>query len=79
VTAFDTVANESDNSNQAYASLRRKGDLTGGGYVDLEDFSIFVLNWQTIECGYCGGADLNGDGHVSLEDLLMLAENWLEP
>lgn len=77
VTAVDSSSNESGYSNQAYANLRRKGDLTGGGTVDLFDLALFATNWLDTDCGYCNGADLSGDEKVNLDDMLVLAEYWL--
>jgi len=52
-------------------------DLDADGDVDFSDYGRFAEHWQSIGCGYCGGADFTGDGSVDANDLGKLAGEWL--
>lgn len=51
-------------------------DITGDGFVDLNDFAILVMNFGSeTEFGRSAG-DLNGDGVVDLADFALLAGDF---
>jgi hypothetical protein len=58
------------------------GDLTGDGWVNLLDYSLFTAHWLQTGCNssnsFCGGADINQDGRVDLRDLSQLVAHWLQ-
>jgi hypothetical protein len=57
-------------------------DLNSDGKVDLIDFAIFSLQWDTSGCddpSWCHGADLNRDGIVDNDDLVLFIDYWLWP
>lgn len=47
-------------------------DINGDGKVNLVDFSIFLLSWNTSDAR----ADFNGDGSVNLADFSIMLFNW---
>ncbi len=47
-------------------------DLNGDGKVNLVDFSIFLLKWQSDDIQ----SDFNGDGAVNLGDFSIMLFNW---
>lgn len=47
-------------------------DLNGDGKVNLVDFSIFLLKWQSDDIQ----SDFNGDGTVNLGDFSIMLFNW---
>ncbi len=49
-----------------------KPDMNDDGKVNLVDFSIFLLSWQTTEAS----ADYNCDGRVNLADFSIMLFNW---
>lgn len=49
-----------------------KPDMNDDGKVNLVDFSIFLLSWQTTEAS----ADYNCDGQVNLADFSIMLFNW---
>lgn len=49
-----------------------KGDLNGDGKVNLVDFSIFLLSWNTSN----EASDFSGDGTVNLADFSIMLFNW---
>ena len=57
-------------------ALRRVGDITGDGLVDLNDFFALAEGFgkRAGAQGFDRQADLNGDGRVDLEDLFLLQE-----
>jgi len=54
------------------ASSGVTGDINGDGKVNLVDFSIFLLNWNTSN----EESDFNDDGTVNLADFSILLFNW---
>lgn len=53
------------------------GDLTGDGFVGIEDLSIVLGNWnQTVPVGDQSQGDSSGDGFVGIEDLNAVLGNW---
>jgi hypothetical protein len=46
--------------------------MNGDGKVNLVDFSIFLLSWQTTDAK----ADFNCDGQVNLGDFSIMLFNW---
>ncbi len=75
----DSLNNTGTVSSGANATTYVEGDLTGNGFVNLQDFALFAMNWQVTDCGNCNGADLTGDGEANFADLLIMVENWLVP
>ncbi len=47
-------------------------DINGDGKVNLVDFSIFLLKWQSDDIQ----SDFNGDGTVNLGDFSIMLFNW---
>jgi hypothetical protein len=47
-------------------------DLNGDGNVNLVDFSIFLLAWNTHDAR----SDFNGDGIVNLADFSIMLFAW---
>jgi cysteine-rich repeat protein len=47
-------------------------DINGDGRVNLTDFSIFLLSWNTDDAR----SDFNGDGTVNLADFSIMLFNW---
>ena len=66
------------------AAAANKGDLTGDGYVDIDDVNVMAEDWLTdrpatdiapiIGDGSVGISD--GDGIVDMKDFAVLSENW---
>ena len=50
-------------------------DLNHDGFVNLEDYSFWVMNWMKEELLLA--ADLDRNGKVNLPDALMFLDNWL--
>lgn len=64
-------------------SAADKGDLTGDGFVDMDDMSVLAGDWLTdsivsdiapIDSNSVCMAD--GDGVVDMKDFALLSENW---
>jgi hypothetical protein len=59
------------------------GDLTGDGFVGIEDLNTVLGNWnQNVASGNLAQGDASGDGFVGIEDLNTVLGNWnatLEP
>lgn len=57
------------------------GDINKDGIVDMQDYSLLMMQWYNTECGseneYCYGADIDVDGDVDIDDLMVIAMNWL--
>jgi hypothetical protein len=58
------------------AALFNVHDITGDGYVDVNDLLALFEAWGA--CPDCP-ADVNGDGVVDAQDLLELIANWSPP
>ncbi|NLH16495.1 MAG: hypothetical protein GX455_07950 [Phycisphaerae bacterium] len=54
-----------------------RADLTGDGWVDLEDLAVISSQWLRSQCFACNGADLTGDGSVSLSDVIDWIPDWM--
>jgi hypothetical protein len=57
------------------------GDLNNDCSVDMNDLSLFVVQWLNSDCTttlWCAGSDMNNDGHVDFLDYAMLAGHWLQ-
>lgn len=53
------------------------GDLTGDGFVGIEDLGIVLGNWNaTVAHGVFTLGDPTGDGFVGIEDLNVILGNW---
>ena len=56
-------------------------DLTGDGYVDFEDLTVLLANWNTD--GKWADGDLSGTfdtaGIINFQDLTVLLSDWTEP
>ena len=53
------------------------GDLTGDGFVGIEDLNIVLSVWnQNVTPGSLLGGDPSGDGYVGIEDLNEVLGNW---
>ena len=53
------------------------GDVTGDGYVGLEDLNIILAGWnQQVAAADPVYGDITGDGYVGLEDLNRVLGNW---
>ncbi len=53
------------------------GDLTGDGFVGIEDLNIILGAWnQTVPAGVLLQGDPSGDGFVGIEDLNFVLGNW---
>ena len=57
------------------------GDINKDGVVDMQDYSLLMMQWKSSDCGpeneYCYGADIDVDGDVDIDDLMVIAMNWL--
>ncbi len=62
------------NFNLTVFSRQEGADLSGDGFVSIEDFSIFASDWTAT-----GNlpADFSRNNHVDTNDLITLAEFWL--
>lgn len=56
-----------------------EGNASLDGMIDLDDFAILSMSWQTHEsqAEYDVRADFDRNGLVNVTDLYLLAENWL--
>lgn len=53
------------------------GDLTGDGFVGIEDLNIVLSGWdQTVPPWDLTSGDATGDGFVGIEDLNLVLGNW---
>ncbi len=53
------------------------GDLTGDGFVGLDDLDIVLNNWSSsVTPGDLSKGDLDGDGFIGLGDLDIVLNNW---
>lgn len=52
----------------------KKGDLTGDGYVDIEDYNLVVNNFS--KATFDPRADGTGDGFVDIEDYNLVVNNF---
>lgn len=55
-------------------------DSNGDGFVNLEDFARFAVQWQVDTCAadaWCDGQDFDQSGTVDFDDLEYLILNWL--
>lgn len=64
-----------------YQGIRIPGDLDGDHTVNLNDFALFVNQWQTTtpctpDNNWCHWADIDHNCLVTLADLEQLAANW---
>jgi hypothetical protein len=61
-----------------YAVPGMLGDISGDGYVDVDDLLVLAGHWGSSlgGPGFDLACDLNGDGVVNVVDLLILAEDW---
>jgi beta-glucosidase len=60
--------------------LANQGDLSGDGYVNQIDLSLFAEQWLANNCTFndwCEGADINHSGNVDFNDFASFAKNWL--
>lgn len=58
-----------------------RGDFSGNGLVDMEDFSMVAMAWLTNGCSepyWCKGTDLNWSRQVDILDLTVFMERWLQ-
>ena len=54
-----------------------KGDINGDGYVDYNDFLIFLANYGKQGAGIADtAADINGDSYVDYNDFLVFLSNY---
>lgn len=75
VTAVDTNANESGNSNEVFGGLY--GDFTGNNTVSLNDLSVFLSYWLASGSSETAGVDLDENQLVNFSEFSVLAGNWL--
>ncbi len=54
-----------------------RADLTGDGWVGLEDLSVISSRWLRTGCFACNGADITGDGTVNLLDIIEWIPYWM--
>ncbi len=58
------------------------GDITGDGYIDLDDLGMLAYYWLRSDCNinndYCLGADTQPDSKVNLLDLASISAAWLQ-
>lgn len=55
------------------------GDLTGDGFVGVEDLDVLLANWgRTTYAGSWRDGDADGDGIVGTGDLQTLLDHWSE-
>ena len=58
------------------------GDITGDGFVDINDLTMLAFYWLEMDCNaendYCFGADIQEDSVVNIIDLSSVASTWLE-
>jgi len=54
------------------------GDCNNSGFVDLDDFMIFVASWfqGAGDPDYDPRADFNGSGFVDLDDFMIFVAHW---
>jgi Big-like domain-containing protein/pre-peptidase len=53
------------------------GDLTGDGFVGIEDMNVVLGNWnRSVPVGSLAQGDASGDGFVGIEDLNAVQRNW---
>ena len=80
VTAVDTSSNESDYSDEQFATpidLAFYGDTNGDKQIDLIDLPDFVAVWLASDCLTTSGWDLNGDCVVNYEEFSWFAGLWV--
>jgi len=54
-----------------------KGDITGDGFVGIEDLDFILANWgQTVLITSLRDGDISGDGVVGRDDLDVVLANW---
>jgi len=56
-----------------------EGDITGDGFVGLDDLDVILANWnQNVPVGDHGSGDIAGigDGYIGLSDLDVVLGNW---
>lgn len=53
-----------------------RGDLTGDGYVGLDDLDLILNNWNQLVPPADPLADVNGDAYIGLDDLDVVLGHW---
>lgn len=79
VTAVDRSANESDFSDEVFATpidLNHYGDTNGDLYVDITDLPDFLAVWLESDCLTTSGWDINDDCVVNYDEFGLLASLW---
>jgi hypothetical protein len=51
-------------------------ELTGDGFVGIDDLLALTDYWLLFGCGDCDGRDMTGEGNVDLSDLSYMAQRW---
>ncbi|MHC5143339.1 MAG: hypothetical protein ACYSOY_07080, partial [Planctomycetota bacterium] len=52
------------------------GDLYPDCKIDIQDLSLFAVQWLDISCSGPSCADLTGGDGVNITDFSVLANNW---
>jgi len=76
VRQINNVSDASDYSLEKTFSLIKsyipKADLNNDGKVDIQDWSIFMVRYQSADTNIRSTIDINGDGVVDTSDLVLL-------
>lgn len=80
VTAIDTSSNESEDSDEAFATPIDPdfyGDTNDDLYVDMTDLPDFIEVWLESDCLTVSGWDIDDDCKVNNIEFALFASNWM--
>jgi hypothetical protein len=73
-TGVDFIGDGVDGWSDATDHYLRGGDLNADNYVNIFDYSVLKINWNT----HNAVADISGDGDVQLHDYSILKNSWFK-
>ncbi len=80
VTAVDTSSNESDSSDEVFATpvdMEFYRDTNDDQIIDVTDLAAFLAVWLQSDCLVTTGWDINNDCWVNLDEFRLMAGSWL--
>ena len=80
VTAIDTSSNESEDSDEVFATpidIDYYGDTNDDLYVDLADLPDFIAVWLNNDCLTVSGWDIDDNCLVNGIEFALFASNWM--